>query len=144
ADLAVEEDATFVVADRERPDDTVLEQKRQRQDGPISYAAQALENRGVVPDAWIVGKVRRGDGAPLAHGQPDDSGPTREDGPGPQRLLPLAHERESRQVAGLGHEPVERSLPGVEQGPDAVHHAACDGAEIEGFAAQTAQLGQGL
>ena len=95
-------------------------------------------------NARVVGEVRRGDGAALARGETDDAGAAREDRSGPQRLLPLAHERERRQIAGLGNEPVERGLSSAQQGPDAFHHAPRDGPEVERFAAQAAQLRQGL
>ena len=44
----------------------------------------------------------------------------------------------------FGDEPVESRLLGAEQGPDALHHAPRDRAEIERLAAQATQLRQGL
>src|SRR4030095_5250831 len=80
----------------------------------------------------------------LARGETHDSGSAREDRSRTERLLPLAHERERRQVSGLGDELVERRLLGAEQRPDALHHPSRDSAEIEGLAAEPAQLGESL
>ncbi len=144
ANLVLAEDSAFARADRERADHPVLDEQRQRQDRAVRGPLEALEDGGVVTDARVLEEVGRGDRPALAHREPDGAGPLREDRPGPQRLFALAHEREGGKISGFRNEPVERRLLDAEQGSHALHHAPRDGPEVEGLAAQAAELGERL